>query len=83
MSADEAYGSGRDAGESRVARASCRPHVIPPVPYTALLPICRPPTHYCRAWFIRTLPARGCVLAPRGNGLSNPQTVIYKGGPTT
>ena len=62
MSADEAYGSGRDAGERRVARALIPAPCYARVPYTALLPICRPPTHYCRLVYPVQDPR--CVLAP-------------------
>ena len=79
MCADEAYCSGRDAGKRRVAPALIpAPHVMPTAalrcPYVAHKPI-------TAAWFIR--PARGCGAGASGNGLSNPQTVIYKGGPAT
>ena len=82
MSADEVYGLGRDAGERLVALALILAPCYARLPYTALLPICRPQTHYCR--LVYPHPA-GPWLWPgaSGNGLSNPQTVIYKGGPAT
>ena len=65
MSADEVYGLGRDAGERLVARAlipapcyARLPYTLLSCPYVAHRPI-------IAAWFIRTLPAPGCGLAPR------------------
>ena len=80
MCADEAYCSGRDAGKQSPPGSS--PHLSSPCyALPAPLPICRPQTHYCRLVY----PAGPWLWAgASGNGgLSNHQTVIYKGGPAT
>ena len=67
------------ASRARLAPALISAHHV--MPCAAPLPICRPQTHYCRLVY----PAGPWLWAgASGNdGLSNHQTVIYKGGPAT